>query len=352
VSGAMMSGLRIHRNDPRHGAVGEPLLVQYAVTNRNRFFSIFNIHLREMPDAERTTWPRLMGAVGAWVMHVGPGETVHGEAVHWPHRRGEARFDQVRAYSTFPFGLLKKSVTFSQPQHTLIYPLVYELQPRVLDAISMSGLTGVRASQQPGSGDEYFGMREYRIGDPLRQISWKRSATRDALVTIERTQPNPPRLRVVLDLTIATNDLPIARTEGVEHAREREENAISFAASLLRMADARGFEIGLTIMGIDTPSIPLRRNQWHFHKMMAALAGIDLDSSRTETRVADIVDFERAGLAVVHPDRVDLSGRDDAWHVSASQLDALAVRQLGVDVNPDAEHNDESADDESTEAAA
>ncbi|MCA9295558.1 MAG: DUF58 domain-containing protein, partial [Phycisphaerales bacterium] len=213
-----------------------------------------------------------------------------------------------------------------------ICPMVYELQPRVLNAISPTGSMGVRMSQSSGQGDEYFGMREYREGDSSRQISWKRSASRDGLITIERTQPNPPRLRVAIDLTTATADLPIASKDGFAGARELEERAISLAASLIRMAEFHGFEVGLTILGTNAPSIPLRRSQWHAHKMMAALAAIDLDATRMAMSPSALTDSERAGLVVVHPDRVQTLSREAAWHITASQLETLAVRPLGATV--------------------
>src|SRR5688500_12852229 len=71
--------LRVRRIDPQHGAVGEPLIVRYAVTNRSRALSAFNLHLQERHDAGRAQWRNLMEPASAWVMHVGPRETVHGE---------------------------------------------------------------------------------------------------------------------------------------------------------------------------------------------------------------------------------------------------------------------------------
>src|SRR5687767_5189682 len=39
----------VRRLDPHYGAVGEPLIMRYAVTNRSRWMSIFNIHIAEQP---------------------------------------------------------------------------------------------------------------------------------------------------------------------------------------------------------------------------------------------------------------------------------------------------------------
>jgi uncharacterized protein (DUF58 family) len=355
VSGSIMMSLEIRRLDPRHGAVGEPLFLRYAVTNRSRVMPVFSIHIEERPATVRrswrlrrarpaadagggerrtdgTCWSGMMAPARAWIMHIGPRETVHGEAVYWPARRGKAAFDRVRVWTTFPFGIVKKSVTLAQPQHTLIYPRLYELKPRVLAALSPQGALGMRITQHSGGGDDYFGMREYRSGDSLRHVSWKRTARLDELVTIERTRPSPPRLRLVLNLLTPTERLRVA--PGVAGGqRGSEEKAISLAASLVHAADLAGFEIGLAVLGLDVPAIPIRRSAWHVARLLAALAALDLDQPREQRaagRAATETEADRAAMVVVHPDRVDPGlGRGEAWHLTAAQLDGLAVRPIG-----------------------
>jgi uncharacterized protein (DUF58 family) len=110
ISGVMMLAVRVRRLDPRHGSVGEPMIVHYAIRNRNRLFPVFNVHVEEIDAPAQRGWSRLMAAARAWVMHVGAGETVHGEAVFWPRVRGEATFARIRVWTTFPFGIVKKSI--------------------------------------------------------------------------------------------------------------------------------------------------------------------------------------------------------------------------------------------------
>ncbi len=328
VSNRMFAGIEVRRVDPRHGAVGDALVIGYAVTNRSRFFSIFDIRIEERPVSGAAGWPRLMRGSQAWVMHVGPRETVHGEAVFWPTKRGEARFDRIRITTTFPFGLIKRSVTISRPQHTLIYPMLWELRRNVLAAITPAGPGGMMVSNRSGPGDEYFGMREHRQGDSYRQVSWKRSAALDTLITIERTEPIPPRVRVVLDMTTPTAEL---RADARDHdaLRSLEEDAISLAASLIRLAETSGYEVGLSVLGLGVPGVPLRRSQWHVHKIMATLASLNLDAPRDARERGAIPQAERAGLALIRPDRAEPPpGRDDALCLTAGQLAMLALHPV------------------------
>jgi uncharacterized protein (DUF58 family) len=348
ISNLTIRALRIRRIDPQHGSVGEPLNVRYAVTNRGRLLSAFNLYVqdalpRESRDIllrpqDRNSPPR------AWVMHVGTRETVHGEAIFWPTRRGKVTFDRVLVWSTFPFGIIRKSRAVVHPQHTLIYPMLYELRRGLLQSITPKSLLGTKVSHHTGAGDDYYGMREYKPGDSMRHIAWKRTARTDQLVTIERTSPSPAKLRVILDVTdygSRHQGTKASRNQGVDASnpkgsegdmRDLEERAISLAASIVHEADVQGYEIGLTILGLPVTPIPLRRNRWHFNKIMAALAEIDLNVPRVGAQPQPIRDAERAALVVISPDRIHtLPGREDAWYLTARQLESLAVRPIGWD---------------------
>jgi uncharacterized protein (DUF58 family) len=339
VSGIMMVGLSFRRSNLPHGVAGEPLVVRYAVRNRNRLFPVFNIHFEEREIRGEHGWERLMKPAPAWVMHIGPRETVHGEAVFRPERRGIAVFDELRIWTTFPFGIVRKSITLSSRQQTLIYPRLYALRRQVLESVAPSEGIGTRVTDHSGAGDDYFGLREYRLGDSLRHIAWKRTANRDQLVCIERAQPTPPKIRVLLNLTKPTDALLRSRTEGIS-ARALEERAISLAASIIHAADLAGYEIGLTILGASRPGLPVRRSHWHRNRLMAALAEIDLDAHRRPLPEWRPSDLDSAALVVVHPDRSDPSVvRGEAWHFTARQLPHL----IESDEQPDRQMAHETA---------
>jgi uncharacterized protein (DUF58 family) len=324
VSGGMIMNLRARRLHPGHGLVGEPLVMQYAVTNRSRLLPAFNIHLEERPVEGRGDWRRLMSHAPAWVMHVGPRQTVHGEVMFWPHRRGEARFGELRLRTSFPFGLIMKSATRLQEQRVLIHPRIFALKPGVLGSIAPPAGMGTEMTPHAGSGSDYYGLREFRPGDSMRNISWKRTANRDSLVSIERTRPAPPRLRIVLNLTQPTGSIPPA-DDGTE-ARDLEERAISLAASIVHAADLGGYETGLTILGSGQPPVPVKRSHWHRNRLMALLAAIDLDAPRQAPLVERHAGADRAAVVAIHPDRVDVAvAGTDAWHFTAHQVEHLTA---------------------------
>lgn len=336
VSGSMLMGIRAKRLDPRRGAVGQPMLLRYAVENASRIWSAFNLRIEELEvhepprsDGEPTPpgWQSAMRGANAWVMHVGPGETVHGEAVYFPLRRGRVAFGRFRISTTFPFGFLRKSVRFDQRTEALIFPRVLRLRQDLVGSLTRGGLGGARLSTTAGPGEDYFGVREYRPGDSIRQIAWKRVASGQGVVSIERSRTSPPRLRVVLNLGTPTAEL---RFDGggrphvgeAEAARELEEDAIALAASLIVQAEGEGFEVGLSVLGLAAPPAPIRRGHWHVERILATLADLNLDAKRDGVGRYVEGERDRATIAVVHPDRAAPAvAPSGAWHLVATKLE-------------------------------
>ena len=316
----MIRGLAVRRQLPAHGRAGEPLVVGYAVTRRRRSIPCFGLFIDEDRDHQQ---PGLdLEHARGWILHVGAGETVHGQGIMIPTSRGRLEFDRFLVRTSFPFGLIRRARAFSQPQHLLVYPQVHTLQDRVLESLSPQGPDGRRTLDQKGQGDDYFGIKQMRTGDSIRDIAWKLSAHRDELLGIERSSPSPPRVRIVLDLSTPTESLQVDEAEPVT-GRMLEEDAISLAASLVAAAIERELEVAVTVLGSPGPSLPFRAGAWHVHRIMTMLAGIDLDAERVRVP-GPVSDMEHAGLIVVRPDRVrPLNARQDAWYLTARQLSEL-----------------------------
>lgn len=325
----MLRGLEVKRQLPRHGSVGEPLVIGYAVHRRRRRLPAFGLFIEEELDAQRHGGFSADRSRG-WILHVGPGETVHGEGILVPSRRGRIEFTAFRIRTSFPFGLARRQRRFEQPQHTLIYPRVYQLQERMLSALTPQGPDGLRSTDHRGSGDDYFGIRQLRTGDSLRDIAWKLSAHRGDLLAIDRAQPSPPRIRIVLDLSTPTDALQVGEDEPVS-SRELEERSIALAASILKAATDRGLEVDLSIPGFEVPSLGFRGHAFHVHRVMTMLAGLDLDSDRSAgTSGAPVM--ERVGLVVIRPDRVHpIRHRPDAWYLTARQLHEFVAESASVE---------------------
>ncbi|MBM4099528.1 MAG: DUF58 domain-containing protein [Planctomycetes bacterium] len=318
LSGQPLMNLRAQRIMPRTARVGEPVIVRYAISNGSSAWPLFALFVREAAAVRGSR---------AFAQHVGPGEEVVAETALWPERRGPLRLSRFRVETVFPFGLVMKSVRFDEPAECLVLPRIERLRPGVLASLAGGSVPGPSTSTRPGAGSDFLGIREYRPGDSLRHVAWRRSASTGTLAVIERSVDAPPRIRVAVDLRRPTSQL---RADADARApRDLEEDAIVLAASLLAAAQRDGYETRLCVLGLPSPSMPMRRGHWHLQKELAVLASLDLDAAR-DAGASLPEDRERAATFVVHVDRADLRvAGPDAVHLGAGQLPALAGGAAG-----------------------
>lgn len=321
VSGFMLMRLSVRRLDPRRAVAGEPAKLRYEVANGSRVWSAFGISIRERPVGGGDGWETFAEPASAGIVHVGPGETVHAEAWIRPRRRGRMAFREIDVSSRFPFGLLEKVLRIERPFEVLVHPRTLPIRGGILAGLRAGRGGGLDLAPRPGDGEDFFGLRDYRPGDSIRQVAWKRLAGLDRLATIERSRSGPPRLVVTLDLRTETARL----RSGEVPPRELEERAITIAASLAAAAMREGFEVGLEVLGLAAPRLPVRSGHWHLERLLGALAALDLDEPRAAALPSALA--ARTVRAIVHPvHRASIDGdgsADAAWSLVATQFDRI-----------------------------
>ena len=282
ISGASLLGLRVERDPIARAAAGSPLTVSYTITNSNRMFPAFGLHVVEVPSGGDHGWERLMPGPRAFVALVGTRRSARAHATLVPTRRGQAAFNRVRIWTTFPFGLTRKSVTFDLPATAVVRPVDLPLRREVLEELSAPASHGDGAERMPGHGDEFFALREYAPGDSPRRIAWRRSARTGDLVVRQQALPAPLRLWVVLWAH---------RTDGSTADGPDLERAVALAAAVVRNAAATGMAVGLIAPGAARPP---RIGHRHVDQLICDLA-LTNGSGAVEPPAA----FGRAGASLV-----------------------------------------------------
>jgi uncharacterized protein (DUF58 family) len=316
-----LHGMRVRRLLPRHGQAGSPLRIRYRVQRRaGRGIPAFAVGISEDLQGVPVEIEH-----PAWILHVAPGDTVHGDLALVPTRRGRLILNEARINTSFPFGLFNRQRVVAGRREIVVHPRAMPLRHSLLRAVRGSGLDGPRSSQQRGAGEEWFGTRAVRPGDRLRDIAWRISAHRDELIALERSGPQPPRLRVVLDLRRATAQLD---EPDLEQGRALEEKAIELAASLLQAGHESGDEIGLCVLGLEAAAHDPRRGSLHLDRMLTTLAMLRLDDARVPSKPPT---GERSGVVVVQPDRVrPVSGMGSVVHLSARQWSTQGTGEVAA----------------------
>lgn len=305
ISGAMLMGVTIEREPTAPAAAGEPILIRYRVHNRNRFIPIFALHIEELrppaarpprkrrwrrpsapPPPQQSDWGGRLSPIRGFVTHVGPGQTVLCDAPGRALRRGVATLALVRVQTTFPFGLVRKSVEFAQKRTILIRPRIEPPPDRRIVAAPQRQARGLtRPSVRTGDGTEFFALREYSPGDSLRTVAWKPSARLEKLHVRQNSALLPDRVWIGVHAPAGSDE-------------QRAERALGLAAGLIEEAIRRDIEVGLLIPAADLRVAP-RAGAAQRERLMDELALAVLSSGSPEpVRVAErtvVVDAAASG---------------------------------------------------------
>ena len=150
-------------------------------------------------------------------------------------RRGIYAGGEVAVETGAPFGL-----SYARRQTCARSPIV--VYPRTFEVTGLPPSTAVDVERGDGSesstlhrdhGGEFWGLREYRPGDPARLVAWKRSARLPTgkLAVVELARETHPPLMVALYLDPSAPE-------------EAREMVVSLGASLLLYGLAEGREVG------------------------------------------------------------------------------------------------------------
>ncbi|MBC7835810.1 MAG: DUF58 domain-containing protein [Phycisphaerales bacterium] len=311
ISGQMMMGLRVQREHPGSAMVGAPLTIRYRLTNQSRLMPIFAVSLIESdtkPSRDQTA-PRatLASKPLAFVVHAGPRQSVRAEAVATPATRGRLALSGIVAETSFPFGIIRKSVLTDDARSVIVRP---ERLPFLPDSL-VRGL-GEQVGLSPrrprsGMGEEFFALREYRPGDAPRDIAWRPSARSgsDSLLVRQHATPSPRRMWVVLRLE--PRDEPVSI-----------ERSLRLAGEVLRIGHEQGFEVGLSIPATSLDRRP-RRGERHLGNLLDDLALVDADVLLESQPFPAVAAAARAVCVVIHAGTAARSfGPAHAIHFSAS----------------------------------
>jgi uncharacterized protein (DUF58 family) len=91
-------------------------------------------------------------------------------------RRGRFDLEPVRVTASDRLGLFRREAVLSAPARLLVLPRPLRLRQLPIRPLRTRGYAGPIPARQAGSGVEFFGIREYQVGDPRRWINWRVSA--------------------------------------------------------------------------------------------------------------------------------------------------------------------------------
>lgn len=132
--------------------------------------------------------------------------------------RGHYIWGKIDIIVSDPFRLFEKKLNLSSPEHIHVLPEYAKIKKINLRPRSTIHTPGPNLSDQPGSGIDFWGIREYLPGDSLRLIDWRKTAryTKHFFVK-EYEREEMIDIGLLLDARLKTNP-PYDNNNIIEHS--------------------------------------------------------------------------------------------------------------------------------------
>jgi len=293
------SPFSVRRTAPRFGTVGVRLSYRMVVTNRRRKkagglflsermadprpgFAEFSAAREPLQD-RRNLFDRAVGyhrwmwlvalnrraeAEMVPVPAVGPGDSAEVTVSLTPRRRGRLDLPGVTVSRTDPLGLYRALRVEKEPGSILVLPRRYRLPPIDLPGRRRHQPGGVALASSVGDAEEFVSLRDYRPGDPIRQIHWRSWAKAGKPIVKEFQEEYFVRHALVLD------------TFWPVKGDERFEEAVSVAASFVAAVDTRESLLDLLFVGTEAYCFTGGRGLAQEDRMLEILASAEVCPDR------------------------------------------------------------------------
>jgi len=163
-------------------------------------------------------------------------------------QRGRYSFEGVQAQISEHFGVFQNEYFIPARAQLSIVPEITKLRSIKIRPRQTRGFAGPILARIGGAGTDFYGVREYQLGDPLRRINWKLSSRYpQSLFTNESEQERIADVGLILD---ARQQSDINSKEGMLF-----EHSVNATGSLADAFLRDGHRVGLYIYGYSVERI-------------------------------------------------------------------------------------------------
>lgn len=219
---------------------------------------------------------------GSWAMQGLPrrlslqrGEAASFDYALRANARGDFVFDGVQLRLHSPWRLWWQSRVAGEPQRVRVFPNFAPLARfAMFSAEQASRLVGAHVKRRRGEGTDFHQMREYRVGDSLRQIDWKATARARRLISREYQDEKNQQLVMLLD----TGRRLLARDGELAHFDHVLDAALVVSYLALRQGDG----VGLLASGGDSAWVPPQRGVGAIDNLLRATYALQPEPVATD----------------------------------------------------------------------
>ena len=260
-----------------------------------------------------------------------------------PHQRGLAVFGQVCCRMLSPWKLWERNYFFCEPQQAKIYPNYKPLfKSSFVNSEQLYSDWGIRLRQRRGEGTDFHQLRDFRIGDSLRQIDWRATARFNRPISREYQEERDQQVVFLLDCGRRMR----AKDGDISHF-DHALNALLLSAFIaLRQGDSVGL---LSFAGASRWVSPVKGHSQISHLLEQIY---DLDSTLATSDYLEVaqtlISQQPKRSLIILISSVEPEDRDDLTTAAnlLSKHHLVLIASMRQQVLTDAQHNEiESLDD-------
>ena len=148
----------------------------------------------------------------------------------------------------------------------LVFPKMEDIKDAMIKSRVPKIFTGAVAIRNPGEGSNFFNLREYLPGDPMRKVNWKATARQDGKMMVNEFERD-----AVSDVVLIVDSREVSETGPVSR------NSLVFstraAASLSQYFLSRRDSVGLVVYGDEIVSVDRDTGKKQLYILLTKLAG-------------------------------------------------------------------------------
>lgn len=252
LSRAVFRGLEARGNLPLRVVAGRPFRVRVDVRKTGGWLGAHSVRMA----------PGFLRGKHMILVHLSRGERQRISGLYMIPRRGVYVVEWIRITTLFPFGLVRRNAIIPLNREIIVHPAPVALRDRIL-APDPARTLGDGFEMPKVGEDEFFGLRDHRPGDRMRNISWRSTARLGKLVVREMRQQAESELDVVLHgKGKPSRMLPVY-----------VERAVEFTAGLLDQARCEKARMRLEVRGRHPGVVFVDSHPYTYLRAMDLLAG-------------------------------------------------------------------------------
>jgi len=196
-----------------------------------------------------------------------------------PLQRGLATFAGCDVRQLSPLGLWFRQRVVGDEQQLRVYPNFAPLARfALINAERATRITGAHLQRRRGEGTEFHQLREFRIGDSLRQVDWKATARLCRPISRDYQDERNQQVLLLLD----TGRRMLAKDDALSHFDHVLNAALVLGYLALRQGDAVGFMTA----GAAQRWLPPQRGAGAINTLLNSLYDLEASPIATDYRAA------------------------------------------------------------------